>query len=447
MEFISVKIGIPSSMCSITRSKIRFQKIYDPRTGRYDQPTIVDKVLSRSELLKRIKKYTDAYLQTSQAAAAAILHADGGHPVGPSQEDVKRLDPYVNNELAMSFIAAGAGVPFIAFLQPYLSLKHETTGGDPDKALIRSINDRMPILLPWLDMLYPALREKMAAAAAEHPSLHFVDLSLMFTHEQVFADHAHMRCEDGGLSMPGNEMIAARMADEIVQQVYLGKELPDWRPTHIEGTPHDWNDQAYLDANPDVAKLVAKGEFANGYAHYIRIGFLKGLQSGFPSWNENKYSPTIPMWRWPWRKDGLHRGSITIYKPDAPRVGSRDCGRDGWRRAISGGTATSVKRSNVAISRAALITMPEPEPRKVELVGFPGGMRRAISSPMATSAMKCNGGRLPRGSTITTERGPPKAARFSSAATRRGSSSMRDAQRRTLLAVMTGDAGPCNWRK
>ena len=227
-------------------------------------------------------------------AAAAVPHAGGGDPAGPSQEDLKRLDPYVNNELAMSFIAAGAGVPFIAFLQPYLSLKHEATGGDPDKALIRSINDRMPILLPWLDMAYPALREKLGAAAAEHPSLDFVDLSLMFTHEQVFADHAHMRCEDGGLSMPGNEMIAARMADEIVRRVYRGKELPDWRPTHIEGTPHNWNDQAYLDANPDVAELVAKGEFPNGYAHYIRIGFLKGLHSGFPSWNENKYLADNP---------------------------------------------------------------------------------------------------------------------------------------------------------
>jgi hypothetical protein len=182
----------------------------------------------------------------------------------------------------------------IAFLQPYLSLKHEAAGGDPDKALIRSINDRMPILLPWLDTVYPALREKMAAAAAEHPSLDFIDLSLMFTHEQVFADHAHMRCEDGGLSMPGNEMIAARMADQIVRQVYPGKELPDWRPTHVEGAPHNWNDQAYLDANPDVAKLVAKGEFPDGYAHYIGIGFLQGLHSGFPSWNENKYLADNP---------------------------------------------------------------------------------------------------------------------------------------------------------
>src|SRR5262249_55904717 len=117
---------------------------------------------------------------------------------------------------------------------------------------------------------------------------------LMFTNEQVFADNAHMRCEDNGLSMPGNEMIAARMADAMVARLYQGKKLPDWRQTHIEGTPHDWNDQAYLAANPEVARLVADGKFPNGYAHYIKIGFLKGLHSGFPSWNEKAYLADNP---------------------------------------------------------------------------------------------------------------------------------------------------------
>jgi hypothetical protein len=204
------------------------------------------------------------------------------------------LDPYINNELAMSYLAAGAGVPFIAFLQPYLSLEHKVVGGDIDRDLIKGLSDGMPALLPWLDAVYPVLRSKLEAAAASHSSLQFVDLSLMFTNEQVFADNAHMRCEDNGLSMPGNELVAAQMADEIVKRVYPAQALPDWRLTHIEGTPVDWNEKAYLDANPDVAQLVAQGKFPNGYAHYAKIGFLKGLHSGFPSWDEKKYLADNP---------------------------------------------------------------------------------------------------------------------------------------------------------
>ena len=52
--------------------------------------------------------------------------------------------------------------------------------------------------------------------------------------------------------------------------------------------------EAYLAANPEVARLVADGKFPNGYAHYIKIGFLKGLHSGFPSWNEEAYLADNP---------------------------------------------------------------------------------------------------------------------------------------------------------
>jgi hypothetical protein len=275
------------------RIQQKLGKIYDPRTGHYDQSIIIDQVVSHSELLKRIKKYIDEYRR--QPPSSVPTHVAGqANPLVPSRDGLERLDHYIDNELAMSYLATGAGVPFIAFLQPYLSLQHKVVGGDIDRALIKEMNDGMPALLPWLDAVYPALREKLAAAAASHPSLQFVDLSLMFTNEQVFADNAHMRCEDNGLSMPGNEMIAARMADAMVSRVYQGTTLPDWRKTHIEGTPHDWNDQAYLDANPEVAQLVAEGKFRNGYAHYTKIGFLKGLHSGFPSWDEKAYLADNP---------------------------------------------------------------------------------------------------------------------------------------------------------
>jgi hypothetical protein len=271
----------------------KFQRMYDPRTGLYDQHIVIDQLVSHSALLKRLKHYIDAHMQRSRPAVQTALPG-GGNPLVPSREGLERLDPYINNELAMSYLAAGAGVPFIAFLQPYLSLKHKVVGGDIDKAVIKSLTDGVPALLPWLDAVYPVLAAKLQAAAAQHPSLQFVDLSLMFTNEQVFADNAHIRCEDFGLNMPGNELIAARMADEMISRVYRGRGLPDWRKTHIEGTPHDWSDQAYLDANPDVAHLVAEGKFPNGYAHYVKSGFLEGRHSGFPSWDEKAYLSDNP---------------------------------------------------------------------------------------------------------------------------------------------------------
>jgi hypothetical protein len=269
----------------------KIQDIYDPRTGLLNQRMMIDSFLAQSALYRQIRRFFNSNNPTSGASSPARRKRN---LMVPSLENLDRLDHYVNNELAMSYLATGAGVSFVAFLQPYLSLKHKVVGGDIDREVIDRMNDGMPALLPWLDTVYPVLRSKLEAAAATHPSLNFVDLSLMFTNEQVFADNAHMRCEEFGLSIPGNELMAARMADEMVSRVYRGQKLPDWRKTHIEGTPHDWNDQAYLDANPDVAALVAAEKYPNGYKHYTEIGFLKGRPSGFPSWNETSYLEANP---------------------------------------------------------------------------------------------------------------------------------------------------------
>ena len=69
----------------------------------------------------------------------------------------------------MSYLAVGAGVPFIAFLQPYLSLEHKVIGGDIDRAVIKMLNDGLPALLPWLDAVYPVLNIQAGAAAAQIP--------------------------------------------------------------------------------------------------------------------------------------------------------------------------------------------------------------------------------------------------------------------------------------
>jgi hypothetical protein len=137
------------------------------------------------------------------------------------------------------------------------------------------------------------LRTKLEKAAHDHPSYNHVDLSLLFTREQVFADMAHLKYESLERSA-GYEMLAGRMADEAVKVLYAGKNLPNWRETHLEGTPHDWNEQAYLTANPDVRALLADGKFPNGFEHYRAVGFLEFRHSGFPRWDEPGYLAANP---------------------------------------------------------------------------------------------------------------------------------------------------------
>ena len=142
--------------------------------------------------------------------------------------------------------------------------------GDLDQAVIKTTE---PALLTWMDAVYPIPRSKLEKAASETPSYNFVDLSLIFTHEQAFVDLAHLRFETPEQST-AYELMSARMADEIVWVLYDGKDLPNWRETHVEETPHDWNEQAYLVANPDVARSIAEGKFHNGFDHYRSVGFL-----------------------------------------------------------------------------------------------------------------------------------------------------------------------------
>jgi hypothetical protein len=201
----------------------------------------------------------------------------------------ERLDAYVNNQLAMSYLAEGSGAKFVGFLQPYLSLKHKVRG-DADEAVIKAAE---PALLTWMDEAFPVVSAKLQKASSEHPSFHFVDLSLMFIHDQAFADLAHLNYESIDKSV-ATELLAGRMADEIVKVLYAGKSLPDWRALHVDGTPHNWDEQGYLVANPDVAALVAEGKVQNGFEHYRSAGFFEFRVGGFPAWNESAYLADNP---------------------------------------------------------------------------------------------------------------------------------------------------------
>src|SRR5262245_57716301 len=71
----------------------------------------------------------------SRAAAAGVVAAliDSSY----STARPERLDAYVNNELAMSYLAEGSGAKFVGFLQPYLSVKHKILG-DSDREAIKA---------------------------------------------------------------------------------------------------------------------------------------------------------------------------------------------------------------------------------------------------------------------------------------------------------------------
>ena len=269
-------------------SQIEMGNVFDARTGKVSGPGILGQLVSESAVFQAVSNLPFVVALRSRAAADGVIAAlttDSGY----STAHPERLDTYVNNQLAMSYLAAGSGVKFVGFLQPYLSLKHKILG-DSDRAAIKATD---PALLTWMDEIYPIVRAKLEKAAAEHPSFHFVDLSLMFTLEQAFADLAHLRYESLEKSA-ASEQLAGRMADEIVRVLYAGKELPNWRATHVAGTPHDWNEQAYLAANPDVSASVAEGKFPNGFEHYRSVGFFEFRLSGFPSWDEKAYLAANP---------------------------------------------------------------------------------------------------------------------------------------------------------
>jgi hypothetical protein len=272
-------------------TQVDIGRIFDPRTGKIERQGVLAQLTVKSALLR----YASTLPLFGMLRPTHPFQGDATGRYSPTSEgysmaNLERLDWYISNQMAMSYLAAGSGATFVGFLQPYFSLKHKVIGDGADQAVIKATEHS---LLTWMDDVYPVLRSKLLASASQNPSYHFVDLSLMFNREQVFADLAHMIFESPEKST-GNEMIANRMADEIVGVVYAGKALPNWRQSHIDGTPHDWDEAAYLSANPDVPDEIANGKVKNGFEHYRTVGFLQFRHSGFPRWNERAYLEDNP---------------------------------------------------------------------------------------------------------------------------------------------------------
>ena len=264
-------------------------EMYDSRTGKISEKYGLLAVLKNSRLLEVLswKYLTDAEM---------TLGPWMGKPITLDisvEERRRRLRPFIQNTEAMSFLANGAGAKFFMFLQPYLSLKDKVLGPQDQEAIKSVRKHSLAGLLEWMDEVFPLLREELSEAARQHPSIIFEDLSLMFSTEQAFLDTVHFRC-DRFIASLGYELVAERMADRIVAELYAGKELPDWRALVGEDAPHNWNEVRYLAQNPDVGELVKSGAVSSGYAHYKSTGFFEGRQGGFPAWDEGAYLKANP---------------------------------------------------------------------------------------------------------------------------------------------------------
>jgi hypothetical protein len=263
--------------------------MYDSRTGTISEKYALLGVLKNSRLLEVASR-------NFLTPAERSLGRWAGTPVTLDisvEERRRRLRPFIQNTEAMSYLANGAGAKFFMFLQPYLSLKHKVLGPQ-DQEAIKSVRETsLAGLMEWMDDVFPLLREELSEAAKQHPSIIFEDLSLMFSTEQVFGDNVHFGCDRMVYSL-GYELVAERMADRIVAELYAGKELPDWRTLVVEDAPHNWNEVRYLAQNPDVRDLVKSGAISSGYAHYKATGFFEGRQGGFPAWDEQAYLKANP---------------------------------------------------------------------------------------------------------------------------------------------------------
>jgi hypothetical protein len=56
----------------------------------------------------------------------------------------------------------------------------------------------------------------------------------------------------------------------------------------------DFDEEAYLKENPDVAKAVGQGEVESAHLHYMGFGYFEGRQGGGPEVNEDWYLQKYP---------------------------------------------------------------------------------------------------------------------------------------------------------
>jgi len=56
----------------------------------------------------------------------------------------------------------------------------------------------------------------------------------------------------------------------------------------------DFDEPDYLEKNPDVRNVVARGEVESGLIHYVGYGYFEGRRGGIPSVDEKWYNKQYP---------------------------------------------------------------------------------------------------------------------------------------------------------
>ncbi|HVZ18383.1 MAG TPA: SGNH/GDSL hydrolase family protein, partial [Terriglobales bacterium] len=103
------------------QAQIDMAKAFDPRTGTVQQSGLFDQLAKKSALIRMLSS-SPLFAKLKQMEAAPILPTTPA--VAPYSTVIPdRLDTYINNQLAMSYLAVGSGAKFVGFLQPYFSLE------------------------------------------------------------------------------------------------------------------------------------------------------------------------------------------------------------------------------------------------------------------------------------------------------------------------------------
>jgi hypothetical protein len=183
--------------------QIRMSQLYDPRTGRGQPRENLMLLLNESAFFRRF--------------AQPLLMGIAPQTRWPSTiERPERLDSFVESQVALHFLAKGSGATFIHFIQPFLSKTHKKIGKSEQQALKNAEKQWGPGLFDFYDAAFPVLRQKMSAAAVRY-GFRSVDLSLLFTAEDVFRDQVHIDANiTGPTEHPANCKVALRIAEAIL---------------------------------------------------------------------------------------------------------------------------------------------------------------------------------------------------------------------------------------
>jgi len=208
---IGPNVGIdPFSFVAWDGVHSQMQRLLDPRTGRGTAADNLTILVQESALYRYMSKSFSKWLpkRPPQEWPAVINHPE-------------MLQPFIDGQIAIHYLARGAGAVFIHYVQPYLSLRHRKRLDAADRDALKVHETAFGATYPaFIDQGFPILRDKMQEAAQLH-GFKCVDLSLLLIDEEhPFSDTVHTTYASSTESAP-NKKIARAMADAILSALGL----------------------------------------------------------------------------------------------------------------------------------------------------------------------------------------------------------------------------------